>query len=134
MAQIELKKNLSKTIRTKVDVKSIRPKYKNLQEWCEDNNNVYIGRGGIVFIDKKRYPPTKSIWCNPYKITKDRTREECVALYKTYIIEKLNDKNETEYTIEKLLEMENKVLGCWCNDNEQCHGDILIELINKYKK
>ena len=35
-------------------VANIRPKYENLQEWMEDPNNVYIGRGGIVFINNQR--------------------------------------------------------------------------------
>jgi len=34
-----------------VRVKSIRPKYNNLKEWIADGSNVYIGRGGVVFID-----------------------------------------------------------------------------------
>lgn len=29
--------------------------YNNLKEWCEDPNNIYIGRKGIVFINKERY-------------------------------------------------------------------------------
>ena len=32
-------------------VKFIRPQYKNLKEWVENENNVYIGRAGVVFID-----------------------------------------------------------------------------------
>jgi hypothetical protein len=39
----------------------LRPKYKNLKEWCEDKNNVYIRRGGIVFIDNERYPKSDSV-------------------------------------------------------------------------
>jgi hypothetical protein len=49
-------------------VSNIRPNYKNLEEWCNDPNNVYIGRKGIVFIDSERYPKYDSIWSNPYKI------------------------------------------------------------------
>jgi hypothetical protein len=37
-------------------VQYIRPKYNNLKEWMNDPNNIYIGRGGVVFIDKKRFP------------------------------------------------------------------------------
>ena len=32
--------------------------------------------------------------------------------------------------IEKLTELENKVLGCWCKDN--CHGEILIKLYREF--
>ena len=41
-------------------VKNIRPKYNNLKEWMEDDNNVYIARSGVVFIDKKRFPSYSS--------------------------------------------------------------------------
>ena len=38
-------------------VKYIRPKYNNLKEWFDDyENNYYIGRVGIVFINKERFP------------------------------------------------------------------------------
>jgi len=38
-------------------VKYIRPKYNNLKEWFDDyENNYYIGRAGIVFINKERFP------------------------------------------------------------------------------
>jgi hypothetical protein len=37
-------------------VKYIRPEYNNLKEWMNNPNNVYIGREGVVFIDKKRFP------------------------------------------------------------------------------
>jgi hypothetical protein len=55
----------------RVRVSDLRPKYNNLAEWMADANNVYIGRRGIVFIDGKRFPPTDSIWANPYKVGKD---------------------------------------------------------------
>ena len=29
-------------------VKFIRPKYNNLEEWTRDENNVYIGRAGVL--------------------------------------------------------------------------------------
>ena len=30
--------------------------------------------------------------------------------------------------IKKLTELENKVLGCWCENMELCHGQVLIKL------
>ena len=46
-------------------VKYIRPAYNNLQEWMSDSNNVYIGRSGVVFISKERFPKQSSVFCNP---------------------------------------------------------------------
>ena len=64
-----------------VKVAYIRPKYKNLEKWCDDKNNAYIGRSGIVFITKngkkERYPKNDSIWANPFKVGKDGELKRC---------------------------------------------------------
>jgi hypothetical protein len=109
-------------------VQYIRPEYNNLEEWINDDKNVYIARAGVVFINKKRYPQNSSKFANPYKIGKDGTREEVIVKYKEYIIKKLeNDKS----LINELLLLKGKKLGCWCYP-EICHGNILLELIDKY--
>lgn len=46
---------------------------KNLKEWMNDPNNVYIERRGIVFIDGKRFPEQDSPYANPFKVGKDGT-------------------------------------------------------------
>lgn len=107
-----------------VKVANIRPKYKNLKEWCEDPDNVYIGRRGIVFIDGVRYPPQDSVYANPYKVGKDGTREEVIDLYRDYIIDKISS---GEIVIEHLY---GKNLGCWCKP-EACHGDVLLKLVEE---
>lgn len=112
-----------------VKVAHIRPRYQNLKEWCENPNNVYIGRKGIVFINKERYPKQDSIWANPFKIDKNLTRENVLNLYENYIVEKINKEN----LFEELLKLKGCCLGCWCHP-EPCHGDILKNLINKIDK
>jgi len=109
-------------------VKYIRPKYNNLKEWLEDEDNVYIGRAGIVFIDKVRFPKKSSPFANPFKIDKDGIREDVINKYREYITDKLEKDNTLRA---ELLEMRGKNLGCWCYP-EKCHGDILLELINKF--
>lgn len=114
-----------------VKVKDIRPKYKNLKEWIDDENNVYIGRRGIVFImnedgDKERYPKKDSIWANPFKVSKDLSRDECIDKYKEYIMYKIKN-DPIKYDLKKLI---GKTLGCWCKP-EACHGDVLKELCEK---
>ena len=115
-------------------VKYIRPEYKNLKEWIEDDNNVYIGRSGIVFIlneetnKKERFPKKSSKFANPYKVGKDGTREEVIQKYEFYIKKKLN----VDLVLrQELIEMKGKNLGCWCHP-EPCHGDVLLELIKLY--
>ena len=104
-----------------VKVAYIRPKYQNLKEWINGYDNIYIGRGGIVFIDGERYPKKGSIWANPYK------GEGAIEKFEEYMREKLKS---GKITREQLLELKGKNLGCWCKPNA-CHGDILIKLINE---
>ena len=70
-----------------VKVAFIRPLgFDNLKEWCESEENVYLGRKGVVFIKKddgtkERYPKQDSKWCNPFKVGKGGKglkREEAV--------------------------------------------------------
>jgi hypothetical protein len=110
-----------------VKVANIRPKYKNLAEWCDDPDNVYIGRRGVVFIDKVRYPPTDSIWANPFKISATKTRDQVISEYQTYIQTKLEKSPELQ---SKLKTLKGKNLGCWCAP-QPCHGDVLKKLITE---
>jgi hypothetical protein len=109
-------------------VKYIRPDYDNLKEWMDDENNVYIGRTGVVFINKTRFPQKSSNFANPYKIGKDGTREEILIKYKKYIINKLKNNKPLRNDLRSL---KDKNLGCWCCP-EMCHGDILLELIDTF--
>ena len=106
-----------------VKVAHIRPKYNNLKCWTEDPNNVYIGRGGIVFIDGERFPKKASIWANPYK---DKDRKLSLKKYEEYILDKI----EKEDLYDSLRELKGKNLGCWCKP-ESCHGDVLVSIINE---
>ncbi len=112
-----------------VSVSKIRPKYKNLYEWMSNTDeNFYIGRGHVVYINGIKYPLYDSIWSNPYKITKERPREIVIELYKNYIEKKLETNKNL---IKELLKLKGKKLGCWCKP-EYCHGDVLVKLIKKY--
>lgn len=110
-----------------VKVAHIRPKYDNLKEWMKDSSNVYIGRRGVVLIDKRRFPEKDSIWANPFKIG-DMTREEVIKKYEVYIRKRLEEEPELK---EQLLSLKGKTLGCWCKP-EACHGDVLMRLIMEY--
>jgi hypothetical protein len=108
-------------------VKHIRPKFNNLKEWISHPDNVYIGRGGVVFIDNIRFPPNGSPFCNPFK---DGSLEERIEKYRVYITKKLK---EDDKLVQTLIQFKGKNLGCWCKP-EKCHGDVLVELIDKYSK
>ena len=109
-----------------VRAQNIRPRYANLQEWMADPNNAYIGRGGVVLIGSRRFSYPGSKWGNPFKPSKDNTKEQRIRQYEEYIREKI----ERESLQEELLSMKGKVLGCWCKP-EGCHGDVLVRLIEE---
>jgi hypothetical protein len=108
-------------------IRKMDPPYQNLKEWMADEDNVYIGREGVVFIDGERYPKQRSIWANPFKVDKDGTLEEVLAMYKEHIIEKMAN---GKISIEQLLSLRDKHLGCWCAP-DPCHGDILKKLVRR---
>jgi Domain of unknown function (DUF4326) len=78
--------------------------------------------------DKVRFQPWEaSIWYNPFhKQLNKLGRARVVELYRDYITHKKPE------LLAKIPMLKNKVLACWCKP-EPCHGDILIELINKRK-
>lgn len=73
-------------------------------------NTIYVGR------------PSK--WENPYKITKERTREIVLHDYKRIMLTTLEQ--EPDY----LDELRGKDLACWCSLDEPCHADILLDMLN----
>lgn len=80
--------------------------------------DVYIGR--------------PSEFGNPFTHISDRTtlaefvvrnREEAIARYREWLL-------SSPEMLEKIQQLRGKVLGCWCNDSDKCHGKILADLAN----
>lgn len=78
--------------------------------------DVYIGR------------PSK--WGNPYSHKEDttaqfkvNTREEAIIAYEKYLL-------NTPELMNSLVELKDKVLGCWCYP-KACHGEILTQYANQ---
>lgn len=109
-----------------VRVKNIRPKYSNLKEWCQDPDNVYIGRGRIVFIDGVRYPPTDSIFANPFKLKDCVSIDECLTKYEIHLRRLLKSARIRS----QFLQLKDKNLGCWCTP-DRCHGDVILRLLEE---
>lgn len=85
--------------------------------------DVYIGRSS---------DPIKGKWGNPFSHKhntlagfKTDTREEAIEMYRKWITE-----GEGKHLLDDLHLLVGKKLGCWCSPLP-CHGDILVELINK---
>lgn len=78
--------------------------------------DVYIGR------------PSK--WGNPFQIGVHGNRQEVITMYKAWLWKQLKS---NAITNEEILELDGKVLGCWCAP-QACHGDVLIAAINYLKE
>ena len=90
---------------------------------------VYIGRqNGWKGLKRSK-------WANPVKITGDVTRTEAIERYR----EHLNLAwHLPELGLNDIHELAGKPLACWCrHDGEErteenaCHGDVLVELIEE---
>lgn len=111
---------------TLVNVKKpflIKAGYKDFQDWSKDPNHVYIGRDMSFYVAGAK----GSKWGNPFKVKK-LGATKCLELYEEYV------RNNKEL-MDHLGELEGKVLGCWCvtAENDQCHGKVLIKLLNEKK-
>lgn len=85
----------------------------------KDKYDVYIGR--------------PSIWGNPFSHKEDTlakfkvsSRKEAIEQYEHYL---LNNK----MLMEKLFELKNKTLGCFCSP-KSCHGDILKKYVDRLEE
>lgn len=76
----------------------------------KESFDIFIGR------------PSK--WSNPFPIRKDRTRKQAIESFEKWIRKKPE-------LLDDLHELKDQVLGCWCDKDETCHGDVLIKLIEE---
>lgn len=88
--------------------------------------NVRKSGGGYIYIGRG------SPWGNPYShLAKSAaefrvgTREEAVARYRDYALERLQ---REPHWLDQLRDQPERDLGCWCKP-QACHGDILLELL-----
>jgi hypothetical protein len=89
---------------------------------------VYIGRA----VPRRGIKASK--WANPYKIGRDGNRADVIAKYWFALM--YGDKR---HLLADLPELRDKDLACWCRhdgeartgDNE-CHGDVLVDLLERY--
>lgn len=88
--------------------------------------DVYIGRpfyqGG--------WKLQGSIWANPFTTAKCGTVEKAVENYEKYLLSKPD-------LLKRIPELAGKKIGCWCSngdDNNPCHGKVLVQLFNKIQR
>ena len=117
-----------------VKVKYLRPACKDLKDWTNGSDNVYIGRAGVVFVNGERFPKKQSIWANPFKVGRDGSLAVILKKYQQYIAGKI----KMEPNIYNIEELRGRNLGCWCvpaastldSEPTVCHGQILLRLLH----
>ncbi len=77
---------------------------------------IYIGRKHTRFSEG-------SIWANPFPITASTPREMALEKYRNYVL-------RSKKLMRKIDLLRGKILVCWCAP-KRCHGDVLIEILNK---
>lgn len=77
----------------------------------KEEYDVYIGRG--------------SRWGNPYAIGEHGTRDEVIETYRHFLWKQIRS---GDVTIEDLLELDGKRLGCFCKP-QACHGDVIAKAV-----
>jgi hypothetical protein len=81
--------------------------------------DVYIGRNMFMGGWQLR----RSIWANPFTVKECGSAEKACEKYEKWI------RTQPEL-LERLPELRNKVLGCWCKPGA-CHGDVLVRLLEE---
>jgi hypothetical protein len=87
--------------------------------------DVYIGRG--------RCPRTGnySIWGNPFSCVLHSSAPYLVETHEDSLIKHKEWIRSQPELMLVLCSLKDKILGCWCELHERCHGDNLIDLIKE---
>jgi hypothetical protein len=66
---------------------------------------------------------------NPFKITKQTTRDDVLDLYSRWLSFQIEVQNHQVLTeLVKILNCETATLGCWCSP-QLCHGDVIAKFL-----
>ena len=122
-------------------VKFLRQRgYDNLEEWLAQPGHIMVTRAGRIFVTDKsqaigsagrkrifHYP--KSLWANPYKVTKSCPLEQSLQLYQAHLKKLLSDPVKK---LEFLKLKQAKEIACFCDEGSPCHRDIILHYLDKF--
>jgi hypothetical protein len=112
-------RRLAKVLKVKPEDLTEPPRGRVVNVKSGEPYHVYIGNQ----MPWEPYRLKKSVWANPYNgafRSGEITREEVLSKYREHVL-------SNPQLLDKLPELEGKVLACWCAP-EPCHGDVLLEL------
>ena len=85
------------------------------QDWDE-----YIGHG----LNNKHWVLEKFKWSNPF-YTPKLSAKICKKRYRRHML-------SSKHLLGSLKELVGKRLGCLCSNIDECHGNVLIELVHEF--
>jgi hypothetical protein len=91
----------------------------NVGDWMRRSDTLYIGRAN----ESEGLEPSK--WLNPFHV-RDVGRVRSLKLYEQYV-------RSEKVLMANIREIEGKQLGCFCKP-DSCHGDVLLKLLDEWKK
>ena len=78
--------------------------------------HIYIGRGHA------KLHSSRSRWANPFAISRTRTRQECITLFRDYL-------RTRQDLLQDIQSLRGHVLVCHCTQSQQCHADVLRTMV-----
>jgi hypothetical protein len=86
---------------------------------------------GVEYVGRRCGNWKGSVLGNKYKIGIDGNRDEVVEKYRKWLWEMIKKNDEVVVgELMKLLEIGDElVIGCWCDENERCHGDVILNCL-----
>lgn len=91
--------------------------------------NVHTKKPYDIYIGRAAKGQSKNKYANPFPIDveKGETREIVIAKHKVHLWGQIKS---GEISLDDLILMDGKVLGCWCDwPRQKCHGDNFIAAI-----
>lgn len=93
---------------------------------------VYVGRANGANNLKQ------SALANPFVVDRHGDRAECVERYRGWLLNKI-EYEEGYAVINAMINARDKPLACWCrhageerNENNICHADVVIEILERF--
>jgi hypothetical protein len=114
-----------------VKVNHLRPEYSDLQDFLSHPENQLVCRSGRVFVTRGAtrnvFVYKGSEFANPFRVGQ-YTRAEALFYYRTYL-ENILKKDDVKQRFLQLARLER--IGCFCEPDEECHRDIIIEKLKE---
>ncbi|QDH46940.1 hypothetical protein LAh9_130 [Aeromonas phage LAh_9] len=78
-----------------------------------------------VYIGRSKWGEPRNKWCNPFRSEKGEPPFRVINMYKKHLWSQIK---KGEITIEDLISLDGKSLGCFCKP-KPCHGDVVLKAI-----